>query len=78
MGDWKYLVLRGAGYNEDACILVRYKCTDKEVSRDEIEDAISSYYESAYPETDEQMVVDVMASFKGVVFYILPCEGIYF
>ena len=52
------------------------KCKGKKVSRDEIEDAIYSHLENAEDDSDEEMVNEVLKSFPGVEFEILPCSHI--
>ena len=57
-------------------ILVKYTCKGKKVSEDEIEDAIYSHLENAEDDSDEEMVNEVLKSFPGVEFEILPCSHI--
>lgn len=74
---WNYLLVTDSELGGCCPILVRYRCAKQEVSKDEIEDAISSYWEGCKePDTDEQMVEEVMSSFEGLEFEILPYEEI--
>lgn len=60
-------------------ILVKYVCNKNDVSKDEIEDAISSYLDSDIYDEDstfEEIIYDVMSSFDGVDFYMVDFDTI--
>jgi len=72
MEDWNYLVFQAFDYP----ILIRYKCADRHVSAEEIEEAICNYLDEDSDAEYEQVAKDVMASFENVTFEFLPCREI--
>lgn len=75
---WYYLIVADSEVLGCTPLLIRYRCTGRHISKDEIEDGISSYLESVQPDTDEIMMEEVLSSFEGLEFKILPYEEIWY
>lgn len=75
---WYYLTVADSEAYGCAPLLIRYRCAERRVSKEEIEAAINSYFEDKELCTDMQMIEEVLSSFEGLEFEILPYEEIWY
>ena len=75
---WYYITVADSEVHGCMPLLVRYRCAERRVSKEEIEDAINSYFEDKEFCTDIQMLEEVLSSFEGLEFEILPYEEIWY